>query len=986
MTVAEEYARYGLAAPGGNEEKFDVLLVKLVVAQGRGISHPKNKTGSESLWASVLTVAFNHLSLNTWYRAVFAGLHVVAAGNKVYRFGTQMFATGLRSQKHFGTRPLRPLPQRPVLELPEELQANEDRGADRYALSDDEDDGRGAALLSDDEDDGRGAALLSDDEDDGRGAALLSDDEDDGRGAALLSDDEDDGRGAALLSDDEDDARGVVGARRRLELSEDGHDARGVPGAGFGRRPDVAMPVSRTPTPTAAAATVSNPVPRRGRRSNRQPRHGSLVFRYFKMAPLMVLITNTADNANQPAPGAPQPDEDRHQTTNQCLSPTRRPRLHTTLPAATPPLAADAGAIVNRVTMEKCNHKDLSERLGVDSTKVQELCVGLQEDFLALGMRHNWHDLPSYLRQSGIYAYQGNLPRWPQPSSFTLTTHLAYLPISKPSETKNQTPNRGNASYAILAEQLRLYSDKLGKLSVELEDYFQANEVWLSNSGNHTKWNAGCVDRVIAIKTITTDEWLQKAVELGHRLGVDTAEIGVPALHSLDLLLKKKVDEKLRAQAKRVITATKKLAADKKLVAADKELVAAKTLVDATSWLQLRSVPRTGSEAADQERQLIKHRTDGALCEEEAANLRYDAAKSEEEVMKKVAALQLEAARKEVAAAEFQLARERLLYAQAAAGGSCPASSTATFPATSSSAVVTTAPPSTNISAAEGAGAARPCHHPHGPGYGLRDGCRLVPGVPAPGCSTTQARGTSGSSTEVADEQDAVQPQRRRRDFVVSGTVFRSWTVRECVLVVVPIEARVDITLDQSRRAQLKLNDVQSSRAKAYCITPVNALNIAFPSDESAPPSVPTLHRRAGRPYCNVPLLLATSVTGQISRTAGYAGLDEQLLKVRRGVEGLWKPDLWASGFAALPRRRLLSTLGIEGLKPSLCLSGRLSGTLPSGARVSRSSSCGSSRDPSVFLDEWATFRTEANETVLVFLIGLSQESTPCVELGCCAQ
>ncbi|KAA8912616.1 hypothetical protein FN846DRAFT_903359 [Sphaerosporella brunnea] len=49
-------------------------------------------------------------------------------------------------------------------------------------------------------------------------------------------------------------------------------------------------------------------------------------------------------------------------------------------------------------------------------------------------------------------------------SLFTLTTHLAYLPISKPSETKNHTPNMGNSSYANLAEQLRLGSDKLEKL------------------------------------------------------------------------------------------------------------------------------------------------------------------------------------------------------------------------------------------------------------------------------------------------------------------------------------------------------------------------------------------------------------------------------------------------------------------------------------------------------------------------------------------
>ncbi|KAA8894712.1 hypothetical protein FN846DRAFT_894830 [Sphaerosporella brunnea] len=235
MTIAEEYAVFGLAAPQGNEPKFHVELVIFITGQGWEIYHPKHKktTGSKTAWARVLTVAFNRLSLSTWHRTVFAGLRVVADGNHLYRFGSQMWTMGNRSQRHFGVRAIQPLPQRPVLDLPEEPQANEDRGADLYALSDDEDEDGGAGagfdprdeLLSDDEDDGRGAALLSDDEDDGLGAALLSDDEDDGLGAALLSDDEDDGSGAALVSDDEDDednGRGIVSGLdvRRTELNE----------------------------------------------------------------------------------------------------------------------------------------------------------------------------------------------------------------------------------------------------------------------------------------------------------------------------------------------------------------------------------------------------------------------------------------------------------------------------------------------------------------------------------------------------------------------------------------------------------------------------------------------------------------------------------------------------------------------------------------------------------------------------------------------
>ncbi|KAA8912617.1 hypothetical protein FN846DRAFT_887094 [Sphaerosporella brunnea] len=85
------------------------------------------------------------------------------------------------------------------------------------------------------------------------------------------------------------------------------------------------------------------------------------------------------------------------------------------------------------------------------------------------------------------------------------------------------------------------------------------DSVLLSNRGNHTKWSKALAQRLIASRTLTTDEWFKKVLELGYRLGVDTAGIEVQALHSLHLLRKQKVDEKLRAQAKRVITATKKM-------------------------------------------------------------------------------------------------------------------------------------------------------------------------------------------------------------------------------------------------------------------------------------------------------------------------------------------------------------------------------------------------------------------------------------------
>ncbi|KAA8902024.1 hypothetical protein FN846DRAFT_987226 [Sphaerosporella brunnea] len=372
----------------------------------------------------------------------------------------------------------------------------------------------------------------------------------------------------------------------------------------------------------------------------------------------------------------------------------------------------------------------------------------------------------------------------------------------------------GNSNYKELSEAVGLGS---AEVHAALEHYFLDHEEWLCDRANHAKWNPVRVERLIATKTVTTDEWLKTAVELGERLGVETADTGIPALHSLHLLVKKKMDEKLRAkgkrvitatktlaadkelvaattlmgnstyeylaeelgfssaelekldrlgdgtagievqalhslhlllekkvyeklraQAKRVITATKKLAVDKKLESADKEFVAANTLVDAADQIMAAAEIRTEgatleaasgqtrSDVSDQETQLIKHRTEDALREEEAVNLHYDAAKGEEQVMKKVGALKLVAAENEAAAAEFKSAREKLLYEQAATGSS-------------------------------------------GPGYGSRDGRRLVRGLLAPGRSTNQARGASGSSTEVADEQDAVQPQRRRRDFVPSG-------------------------------------------------------------------------------------------------------------------------------------------------------------------------------------------------------------------------
>ncbi|KAA8896558.1 hypothetical protein FN846DRAFT_993614 [Sphaerosporella brunnea] len=241
-------------------------------------------------------------------------------------------------------------------------------------------------------------------------------------------------------------------------------------------------------------------------------------------------------------------------------------------------------------------------------------------------------------------------------------------------------------------------------MSLELENHFQANEVWLSNRGNHGKWSKALTERLIASKTLRDDEWFKKVLELGDRLGVDTAGNMVQALHSLHHLLKKKMDEKLRAQAKQDITATKKLTSDEKSEAADKELVVAKTLVDAADQIMA-------------ELQLIQHRTDGDLCEEEAANLRYNAAKAEDEMVavnvemaRKVAALKLEAAeivaaaaKDDAEAAALKWVREKLLSGQEVPGGSASTSPTPSASSVPSAASASSAPSTFSASSASAA-------------------------------------------------------------------------------------------------------------------------------------------------------------------------------------------------------------------------------------------------------------------------------------------
>ncbi|KAA8908014.1 hypothetical protein FN846DRAFT_889671 [Sphaerosporella brunnea] len=214
----------------------------------------------------------------------------------------------------------------------------------------------------------------------------------------------------------------------------------------------------------------------------------------------------------------------------------------------------------------------------------------------------------------------------------------------------------GNSTYKHLADELGLGSAELEMLSVELEDHFQDYEVW----------SKALAERLIASKRLTTDEWFKQG-----RLGVDTAQIGVPALHSLHLLLEKKVDEKLGARAKRARPDAKDMAAD-----------------------------RTRTDAADEERLLIKLRTKGALLEGVAGQRRCHAVKEDQGTIapKKQAAKEdqeLMAFEKQAAkdeqetnalnneAAKAKLGIVRFRYEPSVAGGSGSASPTVASPALS---------------------------------------------------------------------------------------------------------------------------------------------------------------------------------------------------------------------------------------------------------------------------------------------------------------
>ncbi|KAA8908052.1 hypothetical protein FN846DRAFT_889646 [Sphaerosporella brunnea] len=214
---------------------------------------------------------------------------------------------------------------------------------------------------------------------------------------------------------------------------------------------------------------------------------------------------------------------------------------------------------------------------------------------------------------------------------------ITYRPHLSPSLKHPESfANEKHLQTQDLLEALGVDSAKVPKLRLALEHYSLDHEEWLSNRGNHTKWNPLRVKRLLATKTITTDEWLKKAVELGDKLGVETADIGLPALHSLHLLLKKKVDEKLGAHAKWVKAAAKGLAAER-LAAANTRVDTAEQELDAadirTEGATLEdSNGQTHADPAHEEWLVIPLRNKRALLDKETGRRRGNAAKPEEEV------------------------------------------------------------------------------------------------------------------------------------------------------------------------------------------------------------------------------------------------------------------------------------------------------------------------------------------------------------------
>ncbi|KAA8900053.1 hypothetical protein FN846DRAFT_989374 [Sphaerosporella brunnea] len=181
-------------------------------------------------------------------------------------------------------------------------------------------------------------------------------------------------------------------------------------------------------------------------------------------------------------------------------------------------------------TADHSNYKELAEDLGLNSADVRE---ALEKYFIA---NQEW------------LSQRANHTKWNAGRVDRLRHHCGQTWLAcvwSLFRTLACERKMGNTNYKELAEARcvdRTVSPKLGDCAVRsvirlfselcyyaapcqaavvLEHYFLDHEQWLCDRANHTKWNPVRVDRLVATKTITTDEWLKKAVELGDN-GVET--------------------------------------------------------------------------------------------------------------------------------------------------------------------------------------------------------------------------------------------------------------------------------------------------------------------------------------------------------------------------------------------------------------------------------------------------------------------------------
>ncbi|KAA8902852.1 hypothetical protein FN846DRAFT_986298 [Sphaerosporella brunnea] len=211
-----------------------------------------------------------------------------------------------------------------------------------------------------------------------------------------------------------------------------------------------------------------------------------------------------------------------------------------------------------------------------------------------------------------------------------------------------------SGGFADLFKDLGVNASEIPKLLRVPDQYFLDNDEWLSDRSNHTKWNLVLDKRMILSNEIANNKWFGKVLQLGEKLRVETAEIGLPALHSLDILLKKKVDEKLGARAKSAkAAAAKNVPEDQEMAApqaATPKAPAVRARPDAADHKRViaeldTNIAELGTKSAELGTKSAELGTKAGLLEEEAGRMRLDVAKVELELL----AIKKRTAKKELA-------------------------------------------------------------------------------------------------------------------------------------------------------------------------------------------------------------------------------------------------------------------------------------------------------------------------------------------------